>query len=124
MKIYLGLSGSESLITAYGRSFSYPKNELYEDVICEDGSITRYTTNTVKHIFNINYLTIEKADLDVIEAEYNRHAVLSLKVEKDTGSDTYDTYSVLFDGVFNKGMDMDYNDRREYKDVSFTLKEV
>jgi hypothetical protein len=124
MKIYLGLAGSEQLITGYDRDFDYPKKENYEDVICEDGSITRYTTDTVKHVFNFKYATITKVDLDVIETEYDSHAVLSLKIEKDTGSETYDTYNVLFDGVFDKGMEMDYPDRREYKNVSFTLKET
>lgn len=124
MKIYLGLAGSEFLLTGYDRDFSYPKNEIYEDVICEDGSTTRYSIDTTKSVFNFKYATITKTDLDVIETEYNRFAVLSLKVEKDTGSLTYDTYNVLFDGVFDKGMEMDYPDRREYKNVSFSLKEV
>ncbi len=123
MKIYLGLEGSEQLITAYGREFTETEKEVYEDITTIDESIFRYSQKKTKKYFEFNYSLIEFQDLEVVLNEYKRFTTLSLKVENIV-SGTYSTYKVLFDSQINKRLYTDFSGKRYYADVSFTLREI
>ncbi|MBA7579923.1 hypothetical protein ES708_21804 [subsurface metagenome] len=125
MKIYLGLIGSEELITNLDRDFNMTEQEAYEDVVTEDESIYRYTIDKIKHFFNFRYGVISKTNFDTILTEHRRKTTLQLKLEKKDIPDTYDNYSVVFDGPIDYTLESDYaGSDRYYKDVSFILKEL
>lgn len=125
MKIYLGLAGSEKLITNLDRDFNIAEQEAYADVVTEDESIYRYTTDKIKHLFNFRYGVISLTNLDVILIEYRKKTKLVLKVERKDVPDTYDIYNVIFNGPVAYTLDTDYaGDDRWFKNISFTLKET
>lgn len=125
MKIYLGLAGSEQLITNLDRDFNSPEKEAYEDVVTEDESVYRYTTDKIKHFFNFMYGVISLTNLNVILTEYRKKTTLVLKIERKDVPDTYDSYNVIFDGLFDYTLDTDFaGDDRWFKNISFTLKET
>lgn len=123
MKIYLGLEGSEQLITSYGREFTETEKEIYEDITTVDESIFRYSQKKTKKYFEFRYSLIEFSDLEVVLGEYKRFTTLSLKIE-NVVSGTYSTYKVLFDSEISKQLYTDFSGKRYYANVSFTLREV
>ena len=124
MKIYLGLVGSENLLTPFRKGFDITEQEAYEDVITEDETTHRYTSGKIKYIFRFSYSDISETDLNVILTEFRRKTTLRLKVEKKLAPDTYNLYNVIFSGPIDYSLDTDYpGDKRYFKDISFTLKE-
>lgn len=125
MKIYLGLAENEQLITNLDRDFNSPEKEAYEDVVTEDESIHRYTTDKIKHLFNFRYGVMSLTNLNVILTEYRKKTTLVLKVERKDVLGTYDSYNVLFEGAVDYTLDIDYaGEDRWFKNISFTLKET
>lgn len=125
MKIYLGLAGSEQLITNLDRDFNSPEQEAYKDVVTEDESIYRYTIDKIKHFFNFRYGVISLTNLNVILTEYRRKTTLVLKVERKDIPGTYNSYNVLFEGVVDYTLDVDYaGEDRWFKNILFNLKET
>ena len=123
MKIYLGTPGSENLIINENRITKDSEQEDYEDVETENSKIYRYTTDNTKKVFYFEFTRMTSVNFDVIHAEYIKKTDLNLKIEKTTPN-TYDEYTVLFDGPISKTLLHDLSSVRRFMDVSFTLKET
>ena len=127
MRIYLGPSGSENLLSENNRRFEPEEIEDKGIKKLISGSLGQYYV-TVKSRFMFEYEKITKADFDIIKTEFDRHTSLSLKVEQTPESNTYDTYTVIFDGRLPrpwwKVLSIEGVKTLIYENVIFNLQEV
>jgi hypothetical protein len=90
--IHLGVSGSEALLTPFGRSFGEGMQEISREERTASGRLVRDITAT-KRKFTIEYDLISHTDLESIAGLYNLQGELSLKITRPTGA--VNTYTVL-----------------------------
>jgi len=90
--IKLGVSGSEALLSAFGRKFSESMEEISREDRTSSGKLVRDIITT-KKMFSLKYDMIHDDDLSDFADLYGLQSELSVKITRpDT---TEDTYTVL-----------------------------
>jgi hypothetical protein len=116
--IYLGLSGSETLLPALGRTYAETAEEIARSTRTASGRMVKDIIGT-KTTFKISYSMISDADLNVLQAIYDLDASLSLKVTKPTGVKSFTVLMEPFDQTRIKAVSGGL-----WGDVAFDLVEV
>lgn len=78
-QIWLGASGSEVLLSAYGRKFTVRDTEITRELRTSSGKLVKEIIAT-KKIFNLDYSTITGTALNALLTIYALQAELSLIV--------------------------------------------
>lgn len=88
-EIYLGLSGSEALLTAHDRKFTQRRIEFSREDRTADGTLV-IDYIALKYEFVLTYETMDDTLLNQLESLYFQRTALSLIVfYTDTSSSTY-----------------------------------
>jgi len=127
--IYLGLEGSESLLTPFGRKYSIDDEQIIREGRTANGRLVRDII-AVKKTITLKYDLIGGTDLATLLTIYNLNAELSLLVyhTSDEGGTTaepgvnYDQYYVLMDSL-QRTRELLASDGL-WSGVTVTLKEV
>jgi len=94
--IYLGLAGSEILLTPIDRKYSESKVPIERAQRTASGRLVKDIT-AVKIKFNISYATLKDADLIQLSNIYSLETELNLKVTKPQGVVSYTVHMGPFD---------------------------
>lgn len=95
-ELYLGLETSESLMTAYGRTFTIKAERIAREGRAASGML-RMDIVATKKIFTLDYNLIDETDLNTFITLYNLNSVLSLLVY--TTDVAYDQYDVIMSPI-------------------------
>jgi hypothetical protein len=117
--IYLGLSGSETKLTPFGRKLHIKSEQIVREGRTVSGRMVRDVINTKAEI-TLEYDWISGNDLTVLNNLYNLDSELSLKIHVNS---TIDSYVVLMDPV-SKKRELLTSDGGMWSGVSVVLKEV
>lgn len=90
-RIWLGLAGSEILLSNIDRTFIEEDTEILKESRAASGKLV-FDIIAVKKHFEIDYVTVTDDVLETLKQIYSYHDILSLKIERKNG--TVDTYSV------------------------------
>ena len=117
--LQLGESGSEILLSAYGREFTENMIAVTREDRTASGRLVRDIRAT-KRKFTITYDLIHNDDLEAIATLYDLDDELSLIVTRhDSSQDTYTVLLKPFDKTRAKSVAMDY-----WTGVTIELEEV
>lgn len=94
--LYLGLAGEETLLSAFGRTFTERDEEISRTDRTASGRLVRDIVS-VKKRFTLDYESITGTDLATIESIYGIGGELSLMVYRTAS--TYDRYTVLMEPI-------------------------
>jgi len=87
--IYLGPSGSERLLSMFGRKFNISPIELKREDRTADGTLVQ-DIYAKKNVFTLNYSIMDQSTLDDFQDLYDLETSLSLKVRNNSmGLDSY-----------------------------------